>query len=334
MKLSIIIVNYKTPRLLLDCISSIYRFDTTDFEIIVVDNFSEDDSEAWLKEQFGNVIFLQMGYNAGFARANNAGIKLAKGDAYLLLNSDTIVVEDAINSSLQKLLAADDYGGCGVQLLNTDGSPQISGNYIMKGGLNNLLPLPFVGKILKAVAGLFNVKKPHVPNATGMVDVDWINGAYLMVKRQAVDKAGLLDEDFFLYAEEAEWCSRLKKYGKLCIYGNDHVIHLQGQSANDAFNSGSTGYANIYDKKGRQILLSNFVRIRKEFGIGWFLFHLLFYLITIPVFFLGLLFSKMIYGSKAGYDFLQFRGFTNNVFSLVKYAPRIINNRPYFYKVL
>lgn len=334
MKLSIIIVNYKTPQLLLDCIRSIYQWDTSRFGIIVVDNFSNDDSEALLKEHFSDVVFLQMGYNAGFARANNAGIKMAKGDVYLLLNSDTIIVEDAINSSLQKLLLANDHAGCGVQLLNADGSPQISGNYIMKGGLNNLLPLPYVGKMLKAVAGIFNVKKPHVPNATGTVDVDWINGAYLMVKRPVVDKAGLLDEDFFLYAEESEWCSRLKKYGKLCIYGGDHVIHLQGQSANNAFDSGSAGYANIYDKKGMQILLSNFVRIRKEFGVGWFFFHLFFYIITIPVFFFGLLFSKVIYGSKARYSFLQFRGFTNNVSRLLGYTPRITGNRPYFYKVL
>jgi GT2 family glycosyltransferase len=334
MKLSIIIVNYKTPQLLLDCIRSIYQFDTSSFEFIVVDNFSNDNTEALLKEHFSDVIFVQMGYNAGFARANNAGIKMAKGAAYLLLNSDTIVVGDAINISLQKLLMADDYAGCGVQLLNSDGSPQISGNYIMTGGLNNLLPLPYVGNMLKAVATAFSVKKPHVPNATGIVDVDWINGAYLMVKRSVVDKAGLLDEDFFLYAEESEWCSRLKKYGKLCIYGDDHVIHLQGQSANDAFDSGSIGYANIFDKKGLQILLSNFVRIRKEFGVGWFLCHLFFYIITVPIFFVGLLFSKMIYGPKTRYSFLQFRGFARNLASLLSYTPRIISNRPYFYKVL
>jgi GT2 family glycosyltransferase len=334
MKLSIIIVNYKTPQLVLDCIRSVYQSGTNGFETIVVDNFSNDDTEALLKEHFSEVVFLQMGYNAGFARANNAGIKIAKGDVYLLLNSDTLVVGDAINSSLQKLEKAKEYAACGVQLLNVDGSPQISGNYIMKGSLNNLLPLPYVGKILKAVAGLFNVKKPHVPNATGIVEVDWINGAYLMVKKTAVDKAGLLDEDFFLYAEEAEWCSRLKKHGKLCIYGDDHVTHLQGQSANDAFDSGSTGYANIFDKKGLQILLSNFVRIRKEFGVGWFLVHLFFYICTIPFFFVGLVFSKMIYGSKAGYNFLQFRGFASNVGFLLRYTPRIISNRPYFYKVL
>ncbi len=334
MKLSIIIVNYKTPQLLVDCIRSIYQFDATGFEIIVVDNFSNDNTETLLKEHFSNVVFLQMGYNAGFARANNAGIKIAKADVYLLLNSDTIIIDDAINRSLQKFVNETGYACCGVQLLNVDGSPQISGNYIMKGGLNNLLPLPYVGKILKTIAQLFNIKKPHVPDARGTVDVDWINGAYLMVKRPVVDKAGLLDEDFFLYAEEAEWCSRLKKQGKLCIYGDDHIIHLQGKSANDAFDSGSTGYTNIYDKKGLQILLSNFVRIRKEFGTGWFFIHLLFYIITIPFFLVALACSKIIYGSKSRYNFLQFRGFARNVASLLGYTSRIVSNRPYFYKVL
>ena len=334
MKLSIIIVNYKTPQLLLNCIGSIYEFGMADTEIIVVDNFSQDDTESQLQAKFPQVRILQMGYNSGFARANNAGINAAKGDVYLLLNSDTLIKENAINNSLQKLVIAYDYAGCGVQLLNADGSPQISGNFVMKGGLNNLLPLPFIGKILKSVAEIFNIKKPHVSNATGVVDVDWINGAYLMVKKTAVDKAGLLDEDFFLYAEEAEWCSRLKKYGKLCIYGDDHVIHLQGQSANNAFASGSAGYFNIYDKKGLQIMLSSFVRIRKEFGIGWLFFHLFFYTITIPVFFLGLLFSRIFFGSKTSYSFLQWRGFTGNMASLLSYIPRIISNRPYFYKAL
>jgi GT2 family glycosyltransferase len=229
MKLSIIIVNYKTPDLLLDCIRSVERSGVDDAEIIVVDNDSEDDTEILLKQHFPEVRFHQMGYNAGFARANNAGIRMANGMICLLLNSDTIVKGNAINNSFRKLDTAPDHVACGVQLLNADGSPQISGNYNMRGGVNILLPLPYIGKMLKSVASMFRVRKPHVPNATGMVDVDWINGAYLMVKRSAIENAGLLDEDFFLYAEEAEWCGRLARYGKLCVYGDEHVIHLQGQ---------------------------------------------------------------------------------------------------------
>jgi hypothetical protein len=334
MKLSIIIVNYKTPQLVLDCIASVCRFSTEGTEIIVVDNFSGDNTETLLQQHYPDVKWLQMNYNAGFARANNAGISIAKGDVVLLLNSDTIVKDDAVNNATNKLMASPAYVACGVQLLNEDGSPQISGNYAMKGGVNYLLPLPFMGKFLKALASLLKIKKPNVPNASGMVDVDWINGAFLMVKKSAIEQAGLLDGDFFLYAEEAEWCSRLKKTGKLCIYGDEHVEHLQGGSANDAFESAGKGYFNLFDRKGLQIMLSNFVRIRKEFGLGWFFFDLIVYLITIPVFFFGVLFQKIFFVKNNAYNFSQFAGFVKNIFSVLKFVPKIVSNKPYFYKVL
>jgi GT2 family glycosyltransferase len=283
MQLSVIIINYKTIGLVLDCLASIYKHRHNHLEVIVVDNNSEDGAGEILKNKYPAVIFHQMGYNAGFARANNEGIKIAKGEVVLLLNSDTINVEDAVNKCFYALQASP-FIAAGVQLLNADGSPQISGNFAMKGGLNYLLPLPYVGNFLKFIASLIKVKKPNVPNAVGVVEVDWINGAFLMVKKFAIEKAGLLDPDFFLYAEEAEWCSRLKKQGPLCIYGVYHVIHLQGESAAAAFNSEGKGYFNLYDKKGLQIMLSNFVRIRKQWGAGWFLFHLFFYVLTIFIF--------------------------------------------------
>jgi hypothetical protein len=177
------------------------------------------------------------------------------------------------------------------------------------------------------------VKKTNVPEAKERVEVDWINGAFLMVKKKDIEKAGLLDEDFFLYAEEIEWCSRLRKYGPLCVYGDLHVIHLEGGTANEAFDSSGKGYYNLYDRKGRQILLSNFVRIRKQFGIAWFLFHLCFYLVEIPFFLLTIIFRKFL--RKQSYPgFLQWRGYLNNLGFLLGKAFLIIKNKPYFYKAL
>ena len=254
------------------------------FEIIVVDNHSQDGSEQIIKSSYPEITWIEMGYNSGFARANNKGIKVSKGKVVLLLNSDTIIKDNAIEKCLNCFYLST-YVACGVQLLNSDGTPQISGNYAMKGGLNYLLPLPFLGNFLKSVANIFGVKKPNIPDASGVVEVDWINGAFLMVKKDAIEKAGLLDEDFFLYAEEAEWCSRLKRIGKLCIYGNVNVIHLQGETSNETFNSSGKGYMNLFDRKGRQIMISNLVRIRKEFGAIWFMIILAFYFLEIPVFF-------------------------------------------------
>ena len=81
-----------------------------------------------------------------------------------------------------------------------------------------------------------------------------------------------MDEDFFLYAEEIEWCSRLYKQGNLMIYGNLHVIHLIGETITKAANSNDSTYLNLFDRKGLQLILSNHLRIRKQYGIFWFLF--------------------------------------------------------------
>jgi len=155
-----------------------------------------------------------------------------------------------------------------------------------------------------------------------------------MVKKVAIEKAGLMDEDFFLYAEEAEWCGRLRKLGKLCIYGQLHVIHLQGASANETFGSEGKGYYNLYDRKGLQIMLSTFVRIRKQFGSGWFLVLLAFYLLEVPVFLAGVLLSRLFRGRRSRYTFNQFRQYCKNFMTVMGKTTIILRNKPYFYKVL
>jgi GT2 family glycosyltransferase len=334
MDLSILIVNFRTPALVIDCLHTVLKESTgIQYEIIVIDNASGDDSETLIRTAFPDIRWIQTGYNAGFARANNEGIRQSGGKAVLLLNSDTLIEEKAISQCCQQFLASD-YVACGVQLLNTDRSPQISGNYFMKGGLNYLLPLPFLGDWVKKAGMLFKVAKPNVPDAKELVEVDWINGAFLMVKRTAIEKAGLLDEDFFLYAEEVEWCGRLRRIGKLCIYGQYHVVHLQGASANETFSSSGKGYYNLYDRKGLQIMLSNFVRIRKQFGVGWFLLQLLMYIIEIPVFFLGLVVSNLFGKRPHRYSLKKLGQYCRNVGRVIALSPVIIRNKPYFYKVL
>lgn len=334
MSLSIIIVNYKTPELLINCLHSVYKQTRDiDFEVIVVDNNSQDESQKKIISLFPQVIWLQLDYNAGFARANNAGIRISSGDAVLLLNSDTINVENAIADCYRKFYSSP-FIACGVQLLNYDGTPQISGNHFMPGSLNNLLPLPYVGNILKWLGIVFKIDKPHLPDSQNEVEVDWINGAFLMVKKSTFEKAGLMDEDFFLYAEEAEWCWRLKKTGRLVIYGQYKLIHLQGATSNTAFKSEGKGYYNLYDRKGLQIMLSNFVRIRKQIGSGWFLFHLIVYTFTIPVIFISDLF-RIIFTFRNPQPYLtRLRGFTTNVIKVWSYFWIILRNRPFFYRIL
>jgi len=332
MALSIVLVNFKSPKLHIDCLTELYRDPVAQgFEVIEVDNNSGDDSRQRITSAFPQVKWLQLDSNAGFSRANNAGMRIAAGDAILLLNGDTLPRGKDVEECYRRLMSSD-YVACGVQLLNADGSHQITGNYVMKGGLNYLLPVPYLGGIVKGVGNLVRVEKPHVPDKVGTIEVDWINGAFLMVKTSAIEKAGMMDEDFFLYAEESEWCGRIRKVGKIVLYGDLEVVHLQGVTANLAFGSDGKGYVNIYDRKGLQLMLSNFVRIRKQFGVGWFLFQLLFYIVDIPVFFLGVLISRMT--GKARYSWTQFRQYCKNVGVVTGKSITIIRNKPYFYKVI
>jgi GT2 family glycosyltransferase len=332
--LSIIIVNYKSAKLIIDCLSTIYSATKNIvFEIIIVDNDSKDNSKESILLLYPEVRWIDMNYNSGFARANNEGLRESKADVVLLLNADTLINDSAIEKCYQ-LFINSQFVACGVQLLNADLSSQISGNYFVKGGLNYLLPLPYFGNFIKFLGILFNTKKPNVPNAESTIEVDWINGAFLMVKKTAFEKAGLLDEDFFLYAEETEWCSRLKKTGKLCIFGEVKIIHLQGETAISTFNSSDKTYANLFDKKGLQIMLSNMVRIRKQFGVGWFLLMLSFYIFEIPIFLIGLLLSKIFFPGKSKYNLAQLKGYSANVIFVTKLASKIIRNSPFFYKTL
>jgi hypothetical protein len=120
----------------------------------------------------------------------------------------------------------------------------------------------------------------------------------------------------------------------MCIYGQLHVVHLQGASANETFGSEGQGYYNLYDRKGLQIMLSTFVRIRKQFGVGWFLFHLACYLLEVPVFLAGVWVSRVFHGRRARYTFFQFRQYCKNFRIVLGKSLIIIRNKPYFYKVL
>ena len=333
MYLSIIIVNYKSAQLIIGCLKTFNENAINSFEFIIVDNDSKDDSKTIITEQFLFVKWIDMGYNAGFARANNEGIRRATADTVLLLNPDTLILDGAVEKCYRQFIQSP-YIACSVQLLNADHTPQITGNFFMKGGLNHLLPLPYMGALLREIAFAAKVKKTNVPQASAEQKVDWINGAFMMVKKSVIEKAGMLDEDFFLYAEEIEWCSRLKKAGELCVYGNLYTIHLQGESINSATETTDKGYYNLYDTKGLQLMVSQHVRIRKQFGVLWFLFHLFMYTLEIPVFFICSFFDNLFHARNPLSNFSMGKGFTLNVVKLWRLAPTIFDNKPHFYKML
>lgn len=335
MRLSIIIVNYKSTSYILDCLASAESVLKTDSQIewIVVDNEQTDTCANSVSTQFPFVRYHQMGYNAGFARANNAGIQMAQGDSILLLNPDTILVPGSILTCLNRLEASS-HIACGVQLVFPNREPQFSGSNFVKGGLNHLLELPYWGSFVKTTASFFKTAKPSIIKAEKEQEVDWVSGAFLMVKRKAIEKAGLLDEDFFLYAEEVEWCSRLKKQGSICIYGDLEIIHLIGTSIQLESGSKDNSYTNLSDKKGLQLMVSNHVRVRKQYGIFWFFILLLNYTWAIPFAFITSIFYQIIQLKNPFKDYGYIAGFAYNVLKLWWLMPIIVSRRKHFYKCI
>lgn len=333
-QLSIIIVNYYSAELIYNAIQSVitHTHDIS-YEIIVVDNSADEHGKNKLLQAFPNIQWVDMTYNAGFARANNAGMKLAVGNSLLLLNPDTIILDNALAACYKRLMDSD-FAAAGVQLLDEDHKPQISGNFFVKGGLNHLLPIPYWGGFIRWVAYRAKTKVPNVQQAKSIEEVDWITGAFLMVKKSAVEKAGLMDEDFFLYAEEVEWCSRLQKVGCLCIFGDLNIVHLEGATINKSQQIEEKGYYNLYDKKGLQLMVSNHLRVRKQYGVGWFLFLLLNYTWGVFVFFVCSIISNIIQFKSPVEELKKVGAFAKNTMRLWALSPTIISNKPHFYKML
>ena len=329
---SILIVNYFSGKWLKPCIDSVYAFTKgVQFEIIIISNSAEQGLQDRLVNSYPNVRWIQMPENAGFARANNAGILASKGEAILLLNADTQVQSNVIGDCYDFLVRNPDAAAAGTALMFADGSPQIGGSYVKKGGLNYLALIPYLGFILTSAAKKAKVKKPGVEAVGNQgVEVDWINGAFMMVKKSAIEKSGMLDGDFFLYHEESEWCARLKKSGRLYLVGGHSVLHYEGGTTSGVFASQTKAHSDLSDKKGLQILVSLFLRIRKEFGAGWFLFHVVVFTLSIPFVILFSLLDSLVDLPRSQ----RARGFVHNVFKSWNYIHEIFLQKKKLYKIL
>ncbi len=223
MKLSIIIVNFNTKELLSRCLNSIFSHPCSEpFEVLVVDNASSDGSSEMIKQTYPQVKLISNQENVGFARANNRGIREAKGIYILLLNSDTEVQK----GSLQGLVNFMDYhpkaGAAGCQLLLPDGTPQ-SFTY----GKDPTLPY-----LVKRIFFMI-LKRKYLHRWSGdkEIEIDWVTGACMIVRKKAIDSAGYLDENIFMYFEDNDWCYRIRGKGwKIYFVPQIRVLHLGGRS--------------------------------------------------------------------------------------------------------
>jgi GT2 family glycosyltransferase len=220
--LSFIIINWNTRQLLLDCIGSVYAtVHRASFELFVVDNGSTDGSVEAVQRQFPGVQVIANTRNLGFAAANNMALRRMRGTYAVLLNSDTLLKEGALDRMFAFMEARPEAGMCGPQLLFGNGSKQTS---------IGVFPELFSELASKSIAGLFRRPSPR-PVLDGPTQVDFIIGACMFVRRTAIDRAGLLDEDYFFFYEEIDWCFRMGKAGLAVFHLPDiEIFHFGGQS--------------------------------------------------------------------------------------------------------
>ena len=226
MDLSIIILNYKTKGLVKQCIRNV-KVSTAnlDYEIIIVDNGSNDGVEEMIRENFPEIKFIQTGKNLGFAAGNNIGIKQAQGKYIMLLNPDVTVLNGSIEKMVNFMENNPEAGLAGPRLINPDGTYQISCRTFQTPKLilyrrTPLGLLPFARKILVEHLMLaFN----HQENR----EVDWVMGACMLARKSALDKVGMLDERFFFYVEDMDWCRRFWMNGyKVYYIAEAEMVHL------------------------------------------------------------------------------------------------------------
>ncbi len=230
-KLSIIVVSWNTRQLLRDCLLSVEAAATRlACELLVVDNASSDGSPEAVLAEFKDARLLRNDANLGFAAANNQGIRAARGEYVLLLNSDTLVPEGDIFAEWVGFMDEHpDVAASGCRLTWPDGRHQ-TGDAGHRPSLGTLLNHAlFLSRLAPwRLRGLFAVGVgPGPPRA-----VDWVSGAALLARRSALDVVGLLDESFFMYAEDVEWCCRMRSLGYAVAYlPGLRIVHLQGGSA-------------------------------------------------------------------------------------------------------
>jgi GT2 family glycosyltransferase len=270
---SVIIISWNTRELLAACLLSVYEQNRGALlEVIVVDNASVDGSAAMVRELFPEVILVANTYNRGFAAANNQGLRLAGGRYVLLLNPDTVILDDAIGRAAK--LMPPDTAALGVRVLNADGSLQPT-CFMCPSPLNLMLSCTYLYKLFPR-SRFFGRERMGWWRRDDARQVEVVTGCFLMVRRSAIDCVGLLDERFFVYGEETDWCYRFRKAGwKVAFTPAASIIHYGGAS------TAQTASAMSLQRRGSILLF-----IKKHYNrlAYWFccFLTLVFFLVRIP----------------------------------------------------
>ncbi len=255
MKLSIIIVSWNVKEELVNCLRSIEENRPCEqFEVIVVDNASTDDTTETVKRDFPEITLVSNSKNRGFAAANNQGIGKSQGRYLLFLNPDTIIHAGSLDVLVKFMDGNSNVGVCGPKLLNADGTTQPSARRFptFRGALYRHTFLRFL-RIFRNEYKKWLMKDFEHDR---QMDVNQLMGSALMVRRSVIKDAGDMDESFFMYYEEVDLCCRIKKAGWRIVFVPEAAItHLGGQSAGQ-----------IPAKKRIMMLTSMLIFFRKHRG--------------------------------------------------------------------
>ena len=228
--LSIVIVSYNTRELTINCIKSIIdETQDIDYEIIVVDNNSSDNTVEQIRLHFPNIVIITNQENKGFAYALNIGIGDSSGDAVLSINSDTIVLDHAIEKSYKFLYDNNDIQILGIKLLNADGSIQPSCRFLPS--IANCLCEAFFLINLFPKSKIFGKYYMSYFDYNSTIDVEWIKGTYMMIRKSVFERIGFFDDNYFLYTEETDFMFRANKANlKTVFFHEAEIYHLEGAS--------------------------------------------------------------------------------------------------------
>ena len=246
---SIIIPAWNGKEYIDDCLNSLLAQDYPDFEVIVVDNGSSDATPDWVAEHFPTVTVIRNERNLGFAGGVNVGLRVARGEVFILFNQDAVAEPGWLAALVSGLLAAPDIGIAGCKILDIDGKTiQHAGGYLT---MPQALPSHF--GIGQAETGQYDQSK----------DVDFVTGAAFAIRREVLQSIGFLDESFYFYFEDVDYCYRARAAGFRIVYLPDAVLRHHGKAS---LGDGTVTYHTYYHTSRLQFVL-------KHQGVPFFISH-------------------------------------------------------------